>query len=183
MQEVWKIIEEVPKYEVSNFGHVRRIGAILPLVPKEASGGSKFVTMSSGGNRYSRSLKVLVANAFVPHKEGQDPDIFDTPIQCSLSTDNNRADNIVWRPLWFALQFRRDLNLKTLPFYYEMPVMNITTGNQHVSILTASLHDGVLMKDIYRSAIEGRSIFPDAYRYDFMQRLWDGLGSVHEVGV
>lgn len=181
MDEIWKTVDEIPVYEVSNLGHVRRIGKTEPLVPTEAKGGALFVTMTYDGERYSRAIKGLVARAFVPKPDNQDPDIFDTPVQCSLSMSNLRADNIVWRPRWFAIAFRRHLH----PSYYdqprftEVPVLNINTRTQHASILTAALQDCVLMRDIYHSAGEGRPVFPTGHRYEFMWRIENDLMSVH----
>jgi hypothetical protein len=122
-----------------------------------------------------------VAEAFVAKPEGYDPDIFDTPIQCTINTDNVRADNILWRPRWFAVTYRKQF--RDLPLYWEMPVMNLDTGAEHASILTAALRDGVLMRDIYRSAGEGGMVFPTLHRYEFLYRIQNGFPSVHRGGV
>lgn len=181
MEEEWRIVKDFPKYEVSNFGHVRKIGKTTPLSPKKAKGDAWFVKLSRDGIPYSKTLKTLVSEAFVPKPEGHDPNVFDTPVLCALTTDDVRADKIVWRPRWFAIKYRRMIN--DLPYYWDMAVLNLNTGNQHASILTASLRDGVLMSDIYRSAGEGRTTFPHGYRYDFMFRIEEGMGTVHDLGV
>ena len=183
MKEEWRKVKGFPLYEVSNTGSVRRIGNSWPLSPKMAKGGAWFVKLSMGGPPISKTIKSLVAEAFVPRPEGCDPELWDTPVQLVVDTDVIRADKIVWRPRWFAIQFRRQINECDTLHYWDQPVMNLNTGNQHASILTASLHDGTLMKDIYRSAGEGRATFPDGYRYDFLFRLKQGFGSVHDFGV
>jgi mannose-6-phosphate isomerase-like protein (cupin superfamily) len=181
MEEEWRNVKGFPHYEVSNFGNVRRIGNIENLVPKKAKGNAWFVKLSHGGVNTSKTLKTLVAEAFVEKPVNYIGDLFDTPIQLVLNTDEVRADKIQWRPRWFAIKYRRELN--DPPYYYDVPVMNIDTGNQHASILTAALHDGVLMSDIHRSATEGRKVFPTHHRYDFMWYIEKGFGSVHTEGV
>jgi NUMOD4 motif len=167
MEEWWKTIEGFSNYEVSNYGYVRRKGKDKYMSPHKAKGGTLFVNLSRHGLAHSKSIKVLVAEAFVPREPNQDPEIFDTPIQCSISTDNVRADNLKWRPLWFALKFRRQLN--DTPYYCAIPVVNLSTGDEHASILTAALHEGVLMQDIYRSALEGRKVPPTGHIYEFIR--------------
>jgi NUMOD4 motif len=179
MDEIWKVIEDIPSYEVSNQGHVRRVGRTEPLSMKRAKGDALFVTMVHKGERYSRSVKVLVANAFVPIPEGWDPDIFDTPIQCTMNTDIINADIIKWRPRWFAIKYRKQYREELHPNYTELPVVNLDTRNEHASILSASLRDGVLMFDIFRSAGEGYKVFPLGYHYEFLFRLESNLRSVH----
>lgn len=179
MDETWKCIKEFPRYEVSNMGSVRRIGKTTPLVAQKAKGGAWFVKLTTDSGVTSKSIKGLVAEAFVPKPDAFDPEIFNTPIQLTMSTDVIRADKIVWRPLWHAVQYRRQFHPNLYPLYYEMPVMNLMTRNQHASILSAAIHDGVLMKDIYRSAGQGKPVFPDGYRYEFMFRIWENLGTVH----
>jgi len=172
MEEEWRTIESFPHYEVSNTGYVRRIGESKNLSPKMAKGGAWFVKISRGGGAFSKSVKTLVAEAFVPKPEDY-AGTFDTPVQLTINTNEIRADKIVWRPRWFAVKFRRDLNPNTQPHYSHVPVVNRNTGVQHASILTASLHDGVLMEEVYRSCLEGRKVFPHAHRYEFLLKSDD----------
>lgn len=171
MEEEWKKVKGFPLYEVSNLGNVRRIGNTWNLSPKVANGNTLFVKLSMGDSSISKSVKTLVAEAFVPKPEGVDSEIFDTPIQCVLNTEEIRADKIMWRPRWFAIQFRRQLNESDLVSYWDLPVMNVNTGDQHASILTAALREGLLMKDIFRSAGEGRTVFPTGHRYIFLDKI------------
>ena len=183
MEEQWKQIEDYPRYEVSTLGNVRQIGKDSNLSSQMAKGGAWFVKLASADGITSKSIKVLVAEAFVPKPEGHDPDIFDTAVQLVVNTKDVRASKIVWRPRWFAIQFRRQIGEAQHTGKWDMPVMNLDTGSQHASILTAALHDGVLLKDIYRSAGQGRTTFPEGHRYEFMWRIWDNKPSVHWDGV
>jgi len=169
MEEEWRVIMDYPNYEVSNTGFVRRVGTNRRLSPKKAQGGAWFVKLSIDGEHVSKTLKTLVAEAFVPVPKHYQGEAFDTPIQCVLNTDEVRADKIMWRPRWFAIKFRRDLKPSVHPNYWDIPVRNINTGNEHASILTASLHDGVIMEHVYRSCLEGSRVFPEWHRYEFIQ--------------
>jgi len=165
--EEWRVIQDYPAYEVSNTGFVRSIRSHNILKPQEAKGGAWFVKLGGTNGTTSKTLKTLVAEAFVPRPEHHDIEIFDTPIQCVMNTADVRAEKIMWRPRWFAIKFRRDLNHP--PHYCEIPVQNLNTGNQHASIFTASLYDGVLMEAIYRSCLEGRKVFPEGHMYEFLR--------------
>lgn len=63
--EVWEIIAEATKYEVSNLGRVRNIktGRILKHV---MVGKTPTVTMMDAGFRLCRSIPKLVRQAFGP---------------------------------------------------------------------------------------------------------------------
>jgi hypothetical protein len=170
MEEEWKTIRDYPAYEVSNMGFVRRIGSNRVLQPKKAKGNSWFVKLSIDGDQVSKTIKILVAEAFVPKPQHYQGELFDTPVQRVMNTDDLRAEKIVWRPRWFAVKFRRDLRPSAHPYYFDVPVRNINTGKRHASILTASLEDCVLMEDVYRSCLEERRVFPEWHRYEFIPR-------------
>ena len=87
--EEWKIVEEVPIYEVSNTGIVRHRKTLHPIKAKMAGLGYLQVKLWNGEKHLTRQVHLLVAKAFIGecptrheahHKDG--------------SRDNNKANNI-----------------------------------------------------------------------------------------
>lgn len=69
------------------------------------------VTLSENGGQYTRSVRRLVAVAFLG-----DPMNDDVAIPIDGDYDNNRADNLVWKPMWFAVRMKRQRR-RTTPVY------------------------------------------------------------------
>ena len=104
--EEWKTIEEFPNYDISNYGNIaNNFNEVLLEVSKTKQGALK-VGLVKDGKQYTRSVKVLVAEAFVI---GQ-TDIFDTPILLDGNQSNCSAWNIEWRPRWHAWNYSYQFN-------------------------------------------------------------------------
>lgn len=114
-------IEDFPLYEVSDAGQVRnkRTGRIL----KQFDNGrdSMFVTLRDGGRQHSKSVRRLVAVAFLG-----DPMNDDVAIPLDGDHSNNRADNLAWKPMWFAVRMKRQQR-RTKPVY-NFQIREVRTG-------------------------------------------------------
>lgn len=97
MQEIWKIIDEYPDYEVSDLGRVRRaVAANYPagreLKPDRQKAGYLRVTLCSGGQAKRFLVHRLVAYAFVDGwMEGMHVSHLDG------DPANNSASNLAWQ--------------------------------------------------------------------------------------
>lgn len=108
--EHWNEIEDFPGYEVSDTGRVRnRSGHIL------ATGlnghGTLQVIMFRDGRNHARGVAKLVATYFL------DPPPWDQKyavIQVDGDHRNCSADNLEWKPYWFANRRTRQAN-QTVP--------------------------------------------------------------------
>lgn len=101
-EEIWKpIVDYEGLYEVSNYGRVKslphhtrgvvewRKGRILRN--GSTKNGFEFVSLSKNGIQTTLYIANLVAEAFIPNKEGHNK-----VTHIDRDTHNNRADNLMW---------------------------------------------------------------------------------------
>lgn len=62
---LWRVVDEFPAYEVSEFGHVRRVGG-KTITPWVAAGYPTYYLYTSSQTRFARYAHRLVAAAFLP---------------------------------------------------------------------------------------------------------------------
>ena len=95
----------------------------------------------------------MVADAFVDGKT----DLFNTPIHLDGDRENCSAENLMWRPRWFAVQFHRQF--QSPEFYNESPrIFNVDTGEEYDSVRECCIDQGLYYNDVYRSYIHGTRI-------------------------
>lgn len=162
--EEFREIPEFPLYAVSNYGRVvnLRFGREMTYSPTQY--GDLTVGLMKNAHQHRRSVKKLVAQAWVPGESL----VCDTPIQKDGDRNNLHYTNLAWRPRWFAWKYHRQFEEEELPSWvYQGPVFN--TGNVQVyeSIIDAAMFDGVLMVDILQSIQYGTRVFPEGHLYKF----------------
>lgn len=90
MREKWlPVVGYEGRYEVSNFGRVRRVKIIVPS--KKKHGYMQVSLVDGKGTRKSLRLHRLVAEAFLPNPDGK-PQVNHK----DEDPENNRADNLEW---------------------------------------------------------------------------------------
>lgn len=155
MEERWKPIPRFPGYSVSSEGRIRNDNTERILVPNENQSGLLFIGLMRNGKQFHRSIPKLVATSFVPHKFGP----FDTPINLDGNRRNNRAENLVWRPRWFAVfyhqQFRHPYENPI-----ERPIQNMDTGEVFPDSFSAAVHYGLLEKELVLSILNRTPAWP-----------------------
>lgn len=176
-QEVRKVIPEFPRYEVTNYGRVfnRDTGREMVLCQNQFGIVTVGLMMdveydvdgsySHGYEQRTRSVKSLVARAFVPGET----DKFNTPIQLDGNRENVRADNIMWRPRWFAIRYTRQMyNIQD--WFFHGPVTDITNNVDYEDYFQAATTNGLLCKDIRLSVLNKKAVFPTGDQYRFLNR-------------
>ena len=162
LPERWARIPGFPNYNVSNHGRVVNIlkDRIMTQSPNEK--GELTVGLNMSGHQYRRSVKVLVANAFVSGKT----DVFNTVIQLDCERDNTGADNLMWRPRWFA--WRYNVQFDNIPDWaWVGPIVNEETGIEYQDMVWAAMMEGLLMFDIRQSMRNKVPVFPSATTFAF----------------
>lgn len=160
MDEEWRTIWDFPYYSVSNNGRVRNDATGRILSPSENQNGILQVGLSVHKEQFKRSVTVLVAHAFVPNRNG---DAFDTPINLDGDRTNNRAENIVWRPRWFAIRYFRQFHQP--PYEFTVPLYLVDTDEVFIDAREAAVKYGLLEKDIVLDLTNHTGVWP--YNYDF----------------
>ena len=161
--ELWTPIYEFHGYSVSDLGRVRndRRDQVLKAFP--TGGGNMHVGMVKEGVQRNRSLSLLVAQAYLksPNPEWS----LATPICLDGDKSNCAADNLMWRPRWFANQYTRQFDMT---FSKIDPVRDMETGLVFRNIWTELIMvHGLLFWEIIQS-IESRTyVFPTFQRFEW----------------
>lgn len=149
-------IEEFPDYEVSNLGHVFRVGTDHPMSISYTAHGHAKITLSDGRERKTRSVALLVAQAFVepPHP------VCDHVMVLNGDHHDLRPENLVWRPRHFVWHYSRQFKVPTPLYCTTLSVEEVQTGRTWDNIVEASMACGLLMEDVWRSTYSGDPVFP-----------------------
>ena len=153
MREHWCELEEFPDYAVSDLGEIHNIKTGMPRKTSINQQGIVKISLYQGRELITRSVAIMVAEAFC---EGQTA-FFNTPIHLDGDRENCRADNLMWRPRWFAVKYHRQ-------FHYEefhnsnVHIQEVLSGKEYYSVKECCMDLGLYYNDVYRSYIHGRPI-------------------------
>lgn len=159
--ENWKQLREFPDYSISNKGRVRKddYDRIMSLTLNQK--GILMAGLTLQGVQYRRSVVVMVAHNFLtPHPHGN----FDTPIQLDGDRTNAEAENLQYRPMWFARRYHLQFNQELLGS--DVPVKNLTTGETYPTSWEAAIHYGLLVSEILNSINNRTYVWPTYHTYD-----------------
>ena len=160
MDEEWKHISEFPDYWISNLGKVRNENRDRLVRPSQTKQGALKVGLVRGGKQYTRSLKVLVAEFFVPCNN----ELFDTPIQLDGDQLNVSSDNLMWRPRWFAWKYHKQMG-SIDEYLNTKPVQDAKTGLLYSTIAEAAMINGLLFKEVELSVMNQIPVFPTWHHF------------------
>jgi hypothetical protein len=164
MEERWELIDSFPDYEVSNFGDVLsyRTGKILSQSVNQF--GLVHVGLVRDKKQYHRSIPLLVANAFLIEPGGA----FDTPINLDGDRFNNRVDNLVWRPRWFAIKYN-----KQFKYPYDqpitLPIVDLKTGEVTANSFECAKKYGLLESEVVYSILNRMYVWPTYQEFAIME--------------
>lgn len=151
----WRRIETFPSYSVSNIGTVRNddTGQYMALLLNQR--GIVNVGLTKQHKQYKRAVGLLVARAFV-----EDPmnEAFDAPINLDGDRTNNRVENLIWRPRWFARRYFTQFAQPHIESY--RPVVNVETEEEFFNAWVAATNYGVLHRDIVLSLLNHCPVWP-----------------------
>lgn len=156
----WRSIIGFPGYSVSDEGQVRndKTGELLKPSPNQR--GIATVGMMQDGHHRKRSLSVLVADAFVTHARSLE---FDTPVHRDGDKFNCHADNLVWRPRWYALEYVRQFSIG--PKGFACKVEEMKSGEVFANSWDASINYGILEREIVFSIMRQTYVIPTYQRF------------------
>lgn len=169
-EEVWAVIPNFPDYSVSSFGRVMNNDSGRIKILSLNARGDLIIGMRSPGasgqmKGYCRSVKVLVARAFV---EGEN-EIDNTPILLDGDKYNLHWSNMVWRPRWFAIEYSKQWANPQV-WWNRGPIVD-RAGNQYETIIIASMSIGSTAKSIWYSIFEVdhyKRVFPGGETFRFV---------------
>lgn len=154
--EDWRDIPEFPGYSVSTLGRVRNNTSRKLMTKLKNQRGCVYVSLMDGNIQRKRGLSLLVANAFIIEYR---TDAFDTVINLNGDRSDNRLNNLVWRPRWFAMKYFDQFN-REIHTGYQGPVVDDVTGEYYESTWEAATSCGLLNLDVIRSVIQSTDVWP-----------------------
>lgn len=161
--EIWREIRNFEDYSVSNLGYVKaeKSGRILQMNQNQF--GVLAVGMVRGGLQYHRSVPLLVANAFIPRKF----EAYDTPINLNGDRLDNRVENLVWRPRWFAIRYNQQFRN---PYMFPVldPVRDVKTGEVSENTFEAAMRYGLLESDLVLSILNHTVVWPTYQQFEIV---------------
>lgn len=155
LDEVWVTIQDFPNYKVSSSGRVANVKSGNILKESLTKHGVVKIGLVLEGVQYTRSMSVLVAETFVEGKT----DIFNTPVHLDGNNLNNRSDNLVWRPRWFAWKYSRQFN-ELEPGQNRGPIIDLKSGDIYKDMVSVAVTNGLLVSDIWKSVHTKKETFP-----------------------
>lgn len=162
MDKHWKKIKGFPEYSVSTSGEIRNDARRKPVRTSLTKQGGVKVGLMSGGKQFSRGVKNLVAEAFVPGKS----ETMDTPMLLDGNQENLHVSNIVWRPRWFAWKYHRQFDM--IKTYAGVgPIYDRRSGIRYEDIVEAGIVNGLLFNEINLSLLNHTPCFPNWLRFDW----------------
>lgn len=166
--EQWREIPEFPNYEINPLGEIynRRTRSLMRINPTN-HGHMKITLTAENRRRHDRSVSLLVADAFV-----RPPSFMcDTVIVLDGDLSNVRADNLAWRPRWFAWKYSHQLKVDQPLFYRNLQVRNMVNGIDYECVVHAGMCEGLLFEDIWRSTHSGAFLFPTGSTFEVTERV------------
>lgn len=159
MNDDWRLVSGFPGYSINPLGEVRRDSSNRLLIPRINQYGVPYVGLMRQWRQCNRSLPKLVAFSFLnPPSE-----IFDTPIQLDGDPLNCHVDNLMWRPRWYAVQYKNQFKDRyVIPI--DAPVHAVNEGERFPNSLIAACRYGLLEREVV-SSIHNRTPTWPTYQY------------------
>jgi len=153
--ERWAKIREFPDYMISDRGRVRNEEADRLMALQVNQAGIVNVGLTKHMRQYKRAVGKLVAQEFLPPPPRAS---FDSVINLDGDRTNNRAENLAWRPKWFAIRYFRQ-------FYsghrgFVVPVYEVHTGEVFDTSWDAAVKYGLIDQDILQASINNTYVWP-----------------------
>lgn len=162
--EHWKPIDFFPGYSVSDQGRIRTDKSDRILALSVNQFGLVQVGLMREGEQKHRSVPLLVAKAFlfVP------PGPFDTPINLDGDRHNNRLENLLWRPRWFAVKYNQQFKYPADNSIME-PIVDLKTGEVSEGSLDCAKRYGLLEQDLIYSIINRSYVWPTYQEFEILE--------------
>lgn len=163
----WHELEDFPDYAVSEYGDITNIKTGAPRkLSINREGVVKISLYNEHGQLKTRSVARMVAEAFVPPV---DNDNFNTPIHLDGDLQNCRADNLVWRPLWFAVKYHKQFRQENF-HAARGTFIDIDSEEVYDSVKDICVRNGVFWQDVIKCVTEEGFVFPTWQKFRLFEQ-------------
>lgn len=162
--ERWMGVPDFPSYSVSTEGRVRndKTDRILRTAPNQSD--TEMVGLMRNNVQFKRSVALLVASAFVEKPRPT----FDTPVNVNGHRHDCRAENLVWRPRWYAVLYNRQFR-EPWATPIVVPVRHLASRKIFPNSFAAAVHFGLLEKDICLSVFNNTYVWVTFDRFEIVE--------------
>lgn len=163
-RENWAPIDGFPLYEVSDQGRVRNRKTHHIKIASLNQDNCANVLLVARGVQSRRSVAVMVAEAFLE----EPPHVWNaTPIHLDGDRTNCAADNLEWRPRWFAIRYHQQF-YRGVAHGFRGGVQHIESGEIFDDVRDAAMKFGMLEEDVIISAHSATPVFPTWQRFQLL---------------
>lgn len=173
--EEWRVIEELPHYSISNYGRVKRDGAIEARKVSVSDKGFPIVTLfgKDSKTRYLRQINKLVAEAFL-----QPPFYENETAVWHIDGDlsNCNSENLKWEMRSRVLEWN-EMHRSRKPQFPTPRVKNNRTGRIYANAFECGMEEGMIESSVvFRVEKQARHMEDDnaRYRYIFEPEGYNG---------
>lgn len=168
--EEWRVVQGFPSYSVSNTGLVRsditykngNTGRIIRQSVNQR--GLAYVGLMKNGVQHKRSVALMVAHAFIMTAR---PLSFTTPINLNGDRLNNRVENLLWRPLWFARKYFHQFESPHARI--PRPIVEVKTQTVYENSWTAAITHGLLDEEIFVATLDKTFVWPTYHQFQIVR--------------
>lgn len=160
--ERWVPLLGYPGYSVSSQGRIRNDKRESLLTVSRLPSNHAIVGLQLEGRQVKRSVARLVAETFLD--EPRNP-LFNIPIHFDGDLYNCTADNLDWRPRWFAQAHVKQFRI-SLPEYPD-PIRELKSGEIFENCWKAVFRYGLLYTDLLKSIRFKTYVFPTMQSYEW----------------
>jgi hypothetical protein len=170
-EEVWKLIDGYPNYQISNLGRVKSLNYLntgrISILKQCASSRYFQVRLFLNNVRKMKSIHRLVAIHFVPNQENKS-----TVNHKDGDKLNNHASNLEWctqkennKHAWDSgLKKHSDYNKKVTSELFSKKVINKRTGEIYPSLTEAQKHSEYSMSHL-SAMLKGKHLNKTYFEY------------------
>lgn len=165
MRQEWRRIDDFDGYDVSEDGDVYNSFNEKLLTKTINQQGIPTVALVKDfidGKQRRRSVPLLVAKAFLPDPPSEH---FNTPIHLDGDRSNCRANNLTWRPRWFAIKYHQERCIEPFPNWVR-PFEVIETGEIFDHPKPCAIRYGLLEGTdlgIHNAIVNEKFVFPTGF--------------------
>lgn len=157
----WVPVPDFQGYSVNPLGQVRQDSTNRLLNIRFNQYGVPYVGMMRDWQQCIRSLPRLVANTYLESPS----EIFDTPIQLDGDPANCRMDNLMWRPRWYAVKYKRQFEH---PYENPIhaPIRVAHSRGRFPNSFAAACRYGLLEKEVVLSILNHTPAWPTYQQFE-----------------
>lgn len=157
----WVPVPGFPMYSLNRLGQIRKESNERLMAYTENQFGVVFVGLVKGLRQFKRAVAPLVATAFIPRPYPA----FDTPINLNGDRWDNRVENLMWRPRWFAVKYNKQFR-ESPKASLEAPLRDLATGRQYTGSFDIATSHGLLEIDVVLSIDNKTFVWPTYQRFE-----------------